>query len=266
MQDTPENLLRILRRKLEETSARQKLVALDEIVQRAQDMPPTRPFFMAISGVIAGGKSAVIAEIKKASPGKGIIRKDFDAAKIAASYAHAGATCLSVLTDVDFYQGSDNYLRQAKAACNLPVLRKDFTIDPYQVYEARVIGADCILLIAAALNDAQLHELAGIAGNLGLDVLVEVHNREELERAHVLRTPMIGINNRNLHTFETSLDTTIGLLHDVFPDRTIITESGIHNKDDVKLMRKNGVNAFLVGEAFMAAEDPGRKLSELFSQ
>jgi len=266
MQDTPDILLRILRRKSEEINARQKLVSLEEIVQRAQDAPVTRPFFMAISAAIASGKSAVIAEIKKASPSKGVIRKDFDPAKIALSYAQGGASCLSVLTDVDFFQGSDDYLRQAKAACNLPVLRKDFIIDPYQLYEARVIGADCILLIAAALNDVQMHELADIAGKLGLDVLVEVHNREELERAHVLRTPMIGINNRDLHTFETSLDTTIGLLHDVFPDRTIITESGIHKREDVMLMRKNGVNAFLVGEAFMAAEDPGKKLGELFSQ
>jgi indole-3-glycerol phosphate synthase len=250
---------------LEEISARQAKISLDEIIKRTQDTPETRPFFVAITQDIAAGKAAVIAEIKKASPSKGVIRKNFDPMKIASSYEQGGATCLSVLTDMDFFQGNDDHLRQAKVASNLPIMRKDFIIDPYQVYEAKVIGADCILLIAAALHDAQMHELAGIADQLGLDILVEVHNREELERAHVLRTPLIGINNRDLHTFETSLDTTIGLLHDVFPDRTVVTESGIHNKEDIKLMRKHGVDAFLIGEAFMVAEDPGEKLFELFS-
>ncbi len=266
MQDTPDILKRMLRRKAEEVIERQALVSLEEMMQHADDTPEPRPFYAAISNTILSGKPAVIAEIKKASPSKGVIRQDVDSAGIAASYEQGGATCLSVLTDVDFFQGSDTCLRQAKDACSLPVLRKDFIIDPYQVYEAKVIGADCILLIAAVLGDARLHDLAATAAGLGLDVLAEIHDREELERAHSLRTPLIGINNRNLHTFETSLDTTIGLLADVFPDRTIVTESGIHNKEDVKLLRKNGINAFLVGEALMTAESPGTKLQNLFFQ
>ncbi len=266
MQDTPDILRHILQRKSEEIAERQLKTSLEEIIQRSQDAPATRPFYTAINQTTSAGKAAVIAEIKKASPSKGLIRKDFDPAKLAVSFEQGGASCLSVLTDADFFQGSDDDLRQAKAACKLPVLRKDFIIDPYQVYEARSIGADCILLIVAALHDAQMHELFRIAEKLGLEVLVEVHNREELERAHVLRSPLIGINNRNLHTFETSLDTTLGLLADIFPDRTVVTESGIHNKDDVELMRKNGVSAFLVGEAFMSAEDPGEKLRQLFFQ
>ncbi len=265
MQDTPDILNRILQRKREEIVERQALVSLDDIMEDAQNAAEVRPFFAHVSQAIESGKPAVIAEIKKASPSKGVIRKDFDPGKLASSYESGGATCLSVLTDMDFFQGNNDYIQQAKEACKLPILRKDFIIDPYQVYEAKVIGADCILLIVAALEDTQMRELVHIAENLELDILVEVHNREELERAHVLRTPMIGINNRDLHTFETSLDTTIGLLHDVFPDRTIVTESGIHTIDDVKLMRKNGVNAFLVGEAFMSADEPGEKLKEIFS-
>jgi len=208
---------------------------------------------------------AVIAEIKKASPSKGVIRENFDPTQIAKSYAHFGAACLSVLTDVDFFQGSDEYLQQARAACNLPVLRKDFMIDPYQVYEARALGADCILLIVACLTDQQLHELCGLSHDLDMDVLVEVHDEQELERALRLPNKLIGINNRNLHTFETTLQTTLSMLDKIPSDYLLVSESGIHTPDDIKLLRENGVNTFLVGEAFMAAEDPGAKLKELFS-
>ena len=234
--------------------------------KQAYEADQCRGFYKAIIVQIEQGYPAVIAELKKASPSKGVIRKDFNPAEIAKSYARAGATCLSVLTDVDFFQGSDEYLQQAKAACDLPVLRKDFIIDPYQVYESRVIGADCILLIVAAMDDDSLRLLADTAANLEMDVLVEVHNREELERAMMLRTPLIGINNRDLHTFDTTLETTLGLLVDIMNDRTIITESGINSREDIQLMRKHDVNAFLVGEAFMAVEDPGAKLKELFDR
>ena len=227
-------------------------------------MEAPRGFTYHLLNNIEQGNPGVIAEIKKASPSRGVIREDFDPAAIAKSYANAGASCLSVLTDIQYFQGRDEYLQQARRACDLPVLRKDFMIDPYQVYEARVIGADCILIIVAANTDLQMQELVGIANEVGLDVLVEVHNREELERGLMLRTPLIGINNRDLHTFETSLDTTLGLLTDVFHDRTVVTESGIHSVEDVKLMRKNDVNAFLVGEAFMKAGDPGSELKKLF--
>jgi indole-3-glycerol phosphate synthase len=229
-----------------------------------KDSPPPRGFEMALQRTISQGKPAIIAEIKKASPSRGVIRKDFDPVAIAKSYADAGATCLSVLTDRDFFQGDDEYLKSARAACEVPVLRKDFMIDPYQIYESRLLGADCILLIVSALDDQKLHELADLSTTLGMDVLTEVHDREELERALVLRLPLIGINNRNLRTFETDINTTIGLLPDVFHDRTVITESGIHSKDDVALMRKHNVNAFLVGESFMMAADPGEKLKTLF--
>jgi indole-3-glycerol phosphate synthase len=258
-------LEKILNRKQEEIIDRQSKLNQESIMKMAADAPPSRGFYKAISMTIENGKPAVIAEIKKASPSKGIIREDFDPAIIAKSYEHGGATCLSVLTDVDFFQGADEYINIAKDACELPVLRKDFTIDPYQVYEARSIGADCILLIVAALSDQQLRELADISLDLGMDVLVEVHDREELERALVLRTPLIGINNRDLHTFKTDLDTTLNLLTDVFPDRIVVTESGIHTNQQVALLRKHSVNAFLVGEAFMAATDPGEKLREMFA-
>lgn len=232
--------------------------------RRAEDCPRARGFTARLLESIAAGRPAVIAEIKKASPSRGVIRADFDAGAIAASYAGAGASCLSVLTDSEFFQGSDAHLRQARAACTLPLLRKDFMIDPYQVYEARVIGADCVLIIAAAASDMQMQDLAGAAAETGLDVLVEVHDREELERGMMLRTPLIGINNRDLRTFETRLDTTLGLLSDVFRDRTVVTESGIQGRADVKLMRKNNVNAFLIGEALMRAKDPGAELKRLF--
>ena len=264
-QDTPDILKRILARKSEEIIERKSKIPAQELKHRADDCPPTRGFGMAIKQSISEGRAAIIAEIKKASPSKGIICENFDVESIARSYENAGATCLSVLTDVDFFQGSDEAMQSARAACALPVLRKDFMIDAYQIYESRVLGADCILIIVSALYDMQMQELVGTAQEIGLDILVEVHNREELERGLMLRTPLIGINNRNLHTFETDIETTLGLLPDVFHDRTVITESGIHSVDHVKTMRKHDVNGFLVGEAFMSAEDPGEKLQELFS-
>lgn len=262
--DTPDILKRILARKAEEVVDRKTSVSATDIRRRAGEQPPTRGFYNAIRTRIDDGKPAVIAEIKKASPSKGILRDPFDPAAIAQSYAAAGATCLSVLTDTDFFQGSDADLQAARNACSLPVLRKDFIIDPYQVHESRAIGADCILLIVAALSDLQMQELAWAAIEIGLDVLVEVHDREELERGLMLRTPLIGINNRDLRTFHTDIQTTIGLLPDVFHDRTVVTESGIHSHEDIALLRKHGVNAYLVGEAFMSAGDPGARLAELF--
>lgn len=264
MPDTPDILKKILARKSEEIAERQAKIPLVELKQRVQDAPSQRGFYQAILDKLEQNQPAVIAEIKKASPSKGIICENFDPARIAKSYADAGATCLSVLTDEDFFQGSDAYLGQAKDACSLPVLRKDFIIDAYQIYESKFIGADCILLIVAALTDTQLQELAGVGLELGMDILVEVHDREELERGMMLRTPLIGINNRDLRTFDTTLETTLGLLVDIHEDRTVVTESGIHSQDDIKLMRKNNVHTFLVGEAFMAAPDPGGKLKELF--
>ena len=230
----------------------------------AEDAPPPRDFVGAIRAKIAAGKSAVIAEIKKASPSKGVIRKDFRPAEIAATYAAHGATCLSVLTDVQYFQGSTEYLKQARAACNLPVLRKDFMIQPYQVYEARAMGADCILLIVAALDLPRLRELEAIAHDLGMAVLAEVHDGDELELALQLETPLIGINNRNLRTFEVTLDTTLGLLQRIPQDRIVVTESGIFTREDVALMRSHNVHTFLVGEAFMRAADPGVELAKVF--
>jgi len=257
---TPDILTRIITRKREEIAE----LKADELRRKAGEAAPVRGFYARILETVEAGKAAVIAEVKQASPSRGVIRKDFDPAAIARSYAGAGACCLSVLTDRDFFQGAPEHLQAARAACELPVLRKDFMLDPAQIWESRAMGADCILLIVAALSDAELRELADCAAEAGLDVLVEVHDREELERALMLRTPLIGINNRDLHTFETSIDTTLGLLHDVFPDRTVVTESGIHGYDDVARLRRGGVHAFLVGEAFMAAPDPGAKLRELF--
>jgi indole-3-glycerol phosphate synthase len=224
----------------------------------------TRDFVGAMRAKITQGLPAVIAEVKKASPSKGVLRADFIPADIAQSYAEHGAACLSVLTDVDFFQGSVDYLKQARASCDLPVLRKDFMVDPYQVFEARVMGADCILLIAACLDDAQMAELEAIARSLDMAVLVEVHDAQELQRALQLTTPLIGVNNRNLRTFEVSLQTTLDLMKDVPADRLLITESGILTTADVCLLREAKVQAFLVGEAFMRAEDPGLALAELF--
>ena len=264
MHNQADILKRIISHKKREVENRKSRLSESNIRKKLSKCSPARGFEAAIQKTIAGGRPAVIAEIKKASPSKGILRRDFDAVEIARSYEQAGATCLSVLTDTEFFQGSDEDLVKARNACSLPVLRKDFTIDPYQVYESRVIGADCILLIVSVLTDTQLQDLAGIATELGMDVLVEVHDREELERGLMLRLPLIGINNRNLNTFETDINTTIGLLPDVFHDRTVVTESGIHTHDDVLLLRKHDVNTFLVGEAFMRAADPGKELKTLF--
>ncbi|CBA14827.1 indole-3-glycerol phosphate synthase TrpC [Xanthomonas albilineans] len=254
----------ILARKTEEIVERSARVPLAELAARAEAMPSTRGFARALQAAIANGDPAVIAEVKKASPSKGVIRPDFHPADIAVSYQFGGAACLSVLTDEDFFQGHDRYLQQAREACTLPVLRKDFTIDPYQVYEARALGADCILLIVAALDDLQLAELSSLALQLGMDVLVEVHDIDELERALQVPAPLIGINNRNLRTFEVSLQTTLSMKDAVPRDRLLVTESGILGAADVATMRAAGVHAFLVGEAFMRAEEPGEALRQLF--
>ncbi len=266
-------LQRILAAKRDEIDVAQARLPLAHVRQEAEasgaaaegDQRP-RGFTAALRARIGEGASAVIAEIKKASPSKGVIRPDFDPAAIAAAYESAGATCLSVLTDVQFFQGDAEHLRAARAACSLPVLRKDFVIDSYQVYEARTWGADCILLIVAALDDGQMAELEACAAEVGLDVLVEVHDGDELERALRLATPLIGINNRNLRTFEVSLETTLGLLDEIPSDRLVVTESGILAPADVTRMRDAGVGAFLVGEAFMRAPDPGAELARLFAR
>jgi len=265
MSDTPDILKKIVRRKLEEIAERSARNPLERIKAGLPAASPVRGFADAIEAKIEAGKASVIAEIKKASPSKGVLREDFRPADIARSYARHGAACLSVLTDVDFFQGGDRYLQEARAACELPVIRKDFIVDPYQVYEARAIGADCILLIVACLEDAQMRELNDLAHELGMDVLVEVHDAEELDRALPLGNRLIGINNRNLRTFEVGLDTTLQLLGRIPGDRIVVTESGIHTPADVRLMRDHDVHAFLVGEAFMRADDPGEKLAELFS-
>jgi indole-3-glycerol phosphate synthase len=265
MTDTPDILKRILARKLQEVDERNRKTSLQELEQRVGDADAPRGFVNRLDKKLDSGRAAVIAEIKKASPSRGVLRQDFKPAEIARSYERGGAACLSVLTDIDFFQGADAYLQQARAACSLPVIRKDFIVDPYQVYESRVLGADCILLIVAALGDAMLGELTHLAVQLGMDVLVEVHDHEELQRALEVPGRLIGINNRNLRSFETRLDVTLGMLAKVPDDRIVVTESGIHTPDDVALMRANGVNAFLVGEAFMKAGDPGEKLAELFA-
>jgi indole-3-glycerol phosphate synthase len=254
----------ILQRKREEVAARNAVLPLRELEARVADAPPVRGFATAVEAKIAAGLPAVIAEIKKASPSKGVIRADFDPVAIARSYAAGGAACLSVLTDADFFQGADGYLQQARAACALPVLRKDFVVDAYQVHEARVLGADCILLIVAALDDAHLAELGSLAMDLGMDVLVEVHDVDELERALQVPAKLLGINNRNLRTFEVSLETTLGLRDAVPRDRILVTESGIVAPADVARMRTAGVEAFLVGEAFMRDPEPGAALQRLF--
>lgn len=257
-------LVRILDTKAREVADRKQRVSLQQIKSELENVAPTRDFVAAIRERVEAGRSATIAEIKKASPSKGVMRENFDPAQIARSYENGGAACLSVLTDVEYFQGSDAYLKQAKEACSLPVLRKEFIIDPYQVYESRLIGGDCILLIVAALNDQQLGEFTELAHSLDMAVLVEVHDAEELERALKLDTTLIGINNRNLRTFETSLQTTVSLLPAVPENRIVVTESGIHERADVESLLEHDVRAFLIGEAFMRAEEPGERLAQLF--
>jgi len=258
-------LERILARKAEEIAERRLRKPLVELKAQTSDTPTTRGFEASLRARIRSGAPAVIAEVKKASPSKGVIRPDFDPAAIARSYEAGGAACLSVLTDIDFFQGSDAYLQQARAACSLPVLRKDFVVDAWQLHEARMLGADCVLLIAAALDDVQLAEFAFIADELGMDVLVEVHDLDELERALPIPARLLGINNRNLRTFEVSLQNTLDLKDMVPADRVLVTESGILAPADVALMRGAGVHAFLVGEAFMRQPDPGTALRDLFA-
>ncbi|QSX79627.1 indole-3-glycerol phosphate synthase TrpC [Agrilutibacter solisilvae] len=257
-------LTTILARKAEEIEQRSRVRPLSELRDRARNQPATRGFVRSMRDRLAADLPAVIAEVKKASPSKGVIRADFRPADIARSYQAGGAACLSVLTDVDFFQGSNLFLSEARNACTLPVIRKDFIVDPYQVYEARMIGADCILLIVAALEDAQMIDLANLAGELGMDVLVEVHDIDELERALQTDCELIGINNRNLRTFQVSLDTTLEMRQAVPPDRILVTESGITSRQDVIRMREAGVHAFLVGESFMREPDPGAALQRMF--
>ncbi|MFW5450004.1 MAG: indole-3-glycerol phosphate synthase TrpC [Methylophagaceae bacterium] len=265
MTDTPDILKKIIQRKYEEIAERKEKVSQHQLIELAEKADQPRGFVAAIEAKINSGQAAVIAEIKKASPSKGLLRENFIPAEIAKSYEQHGAACLSVLTDHDFFQGHEFYLREAREASSLPVIRKDFIVDPYQVFEARAINADCILLIVSALNDEQLSDLSNLAIQLDMDVLVEVHDLEELERALLLNLPLIGINNRNLSTFETSLDTTLDLLARIPDNHTVITESGIHTTADVALMREHQVNGFLVGEAFMRADDPGHQLAKLFN-
>ena len=262
MSDILEKILATKRSEIAAAMSETPLVAMQA---RAQAMEPPRDFVAALRGKIAAGAAAVIAEIKKASPSKGVIRADFRPAEIAASYEQGGAACLSVLTDAQYFQGDPQYLQQARAACHLPVLRKDFMIDPYQVYEARAMGADCILLIVAALDLPRMRELERIAHDLGMAVLVEVHDGDELGLALQLDTPLLGINNRNLRTFDVTLDTTLGLLSRIPSQRIVVTESGIFTPQDVARMRDNGVHAFLVGEAFMRAPEPGLELARVFA-
>ncbi|RYY76419.1 MAG: indole-3-glycerol phosphate synthase TrpC [Gammaproteobacteria bacterium] len=264
MSETPTVLRKIIARKWDEIALRKQNTSLADLKVRAGEQLPARGFVNAIEQKVEQGKAAVIAEIKKASPSKGVIREHFVPAEIARSYEQGGAACLSVLTDVDFFQGADAYLLQARAAVNIPVIRKDFLVDEYHIYEARALGADCVLLIVSALDTAKLKELNDLAHGIGLDVLVEVHDEKELDIALQLPNKLIGINNRNLHTFDVTLDTTYKLLDQIGPERIVVTESGILAPEDVQAMRAKNVNAFLVGEAFMRAEEPGVALSEFF--
>ena len=263
MSDILNKIIAVKRTEIEEAINRKPLAAMRK---DAESRVLTRDFVGALRAKVAVGKPAVIAEIKKASPSKGVLRADFIPADIAQSYAESGAACLSVLTDQQFFQGSIDYLKQARASCSLPVLRKDFIIDAYQIYESRVMGADCILLIAACLDDTQMKAFEALAMSLDMAVLVEVHDEAELERALKLKTPLIGINNRNLNTFEVSLDTTLRLMGRVPAERLLVTESGIMGPEDVRRMRDAGIHAFLVGEAFMRAGEPGEALAELFGE
>jgi len=260
----PTVLRKIIDRKVEEVADRKASRAQANVEATAKAQAPVRGFVSSLQHQVSQGNPAVIAEVKKASPSKGVIREHFVPAEIAASYAAGGAACLSVLTDIDFFQGADDYLVAARAACELPVIRKDFTIDPYQIWEARALGADAVLLIVDCLELPHLAELYQCAQEAGLDALIEVHDAAELEEALTLNPALIGINNRNLHTFDTSLETTIDLLSQIPEGVQVVTESGIHTRDDVTRMRENGVHTFLVGEAFMRAEDPGAQLKAMF--
>ncbi|MGH8551258.1 MAG: indole-3-glycerol phosphate synthase TrpC [Methylococcales bacterium] len=264
VQDTPDILRKILAHKADEVVHRKSRMSLADLEAQIADCSKPRGFYRALKEKVDRGLPAIIAEIKKASPSKGVIRENIQPIQIARSYEQSGATCLSVLTDQKFFQGSEVYLQLSRSACSLSVLRKDFTIDPYQVVEARAIEADCILLIVAALEDALMKDLADTATDLGMDVLVEVHDLEELERALKLDLPLLGINNRDLRNFETRLETTLDLLKYIPDDKLVVTESGIHSAADVRLMRDHAVNVFLVGEAFMKAEEPGDKLRKMF--
>ena len=264
MTNTPDILKKIIKRKEQEIDTRVKLKPIEQIIELIKDTSPVRGFVDSMKARLANDEPAVIAEIKQASPSKGLICEEFIPAEIAKSYQAGGASCISVLTDIDFFKGSDAYLRQARAACDLPVIRKDFIIDPYQVYESRMMGADCILLIVSVLDNMKLNQLYSLARTLGMDVLIEVHDEEELLRSLPLEADLVGINNRNLRNFDTSLHTTIDMLHQIPEGQIVVTESGIHKTDDVTLMRDNNVNAFLVGEAFMRADDPGVALNQLF--
>ena len=269
MSKVPTVLTRIIDRKFEEIAERSAAVSIEDLKAQIEAQKGTatdpRGFVASMQRALAEGRSAVIAEVKKASPSKGVLRENFQPAEIALSYQQGGASCLSVLTDVDFFQGSTEYLQQARAACSLPIIRKDFIVDEYQVYEARAMGADCILLIVSALEDAKMAELNNLAVSLGMDVLIEVHDAEELQRSLPLGNTLVGINNRNLHTFDVTLQATIDLLDQIPEDRIVVTESGILAPEDVALMRQHQVNSFLVGEAFMRADNPGQRLAELFN-
>ena len=262
--EKPTILKKILQRKQEEINERKKLHSISELETYISVQDKPRAFTQAIAQQINRKRPAVIAEIKKASPSKGLLREDFQPEIIAQLYAENGATCLSVLTDVDFFQGHDDYLQEARAACSLPVIRKDFMMDPYQIIESRKLGADCILLIVAALKEKQMHELASCAKSLGMDYLIEVHNHAELELALKLKPELIGINNRDLHSFSIKLETTYDLLKEIPEGISVVTESGILTREDVDEMIQHGVYGFLVGEIFMRAPDPGQKLQELF--
>lgn len=264
LQTGSDALDKIMAHKADEVLAAKQATPLSEVKATAADVPPCRGFAAALKAKLVQSHPAVIAEVKKASPSKGVIRADFDPASIARSYEAHGAACLSVLTDEEFFQGHADYLMQAREQVQIPILRKDFMLDEYQVFEAKAMQADCILLIAAALEDELMFDLWHRARELGLDVLVEVHNQQELQRALQLELSMVGINNRNLRDFSTSLDTTVSLLAQIPLGVTVVTESGIHSRDDIELMQSNDVNAFLVGEAFMRADEPGAKLAELF--
>lgn len=254
----------IVAHKREEVAAREAAKPVEGIKETCADLPPSRGFALALRRKIDAGEPAVIAEAKRASPSKGLIRENFNPAEIARSYEAGGAACLSVLTDEKYFQGHDEYLITARANSTIPAIRKDFIVSNYQIYESRLLGADCILLIVACLDDADLEAFASLATELGMDVLIEVHDRTELERALRLRLPLIGINNRDLRRFVTDIGTTIGLLGDIPSDRLVITESGIHSRKEISLLRSHDVNAFLVGEAFMRADDPGEELKALF--